>query len=85
MASMRHPNICLFFGACFQTSPPVILLELCEGGSLELRIIKAWADGASAKQRISAVQRAKCASLYFFAHERNLLQPAVCVCVCARD
>ena len=75
MATIRHPNIILFFGACFQVSPPVILLEYCPGGNLETRMIRfvlsllrsnathhstrAYADGASSKERITPAQKYK--------------------------
>ena len=59
MATIRHPNIILFFGACFQVSPPVILLEYCPGGNLETRMIRAYADGAATKDRITPAQKYK--------------------------
>jgi len=59
MATIRHPNIILFFGACFQVSPPVILLEYCALGNLETRMIRAFADGAPTKDRISPAQKYK--------------------------
>ena len=41
MASIRHPHIVTFFGACFQVSPPIMLLEFCYGGNLEQALVKA--------------------------------------------
>ena len=32
MASLRHPNVVLFLGVCFQ--PPAMLTEFCARGSL---------------------------------------------------
>ena len=63
MATIRHPNIIMFFGACFQLSPPVLLLEYCPGGNLESRMIRAYAEGAKASERISPHQKWK------YAHE----------------
>ena len=35
LSTIRHPNIVLFFGACFEHFPPSLLLEWCSGGSLD--------------------------------------------------
>jgi serine/threonine protein kinase len=59
MATIRHPNIILFFGACFQVSPPVILLEYCPGGNLESRMIRAFSEGAKPQDRITPAQKFK--------------------------
>lgn len=39
MATLRHPNLVMFLGACFQTKPPILLMEFCEGGTLEQRLL----------------------------------------------
>lgn len=64
MATIRHPNVVMFFGACFQLSPPVLLLEYCSRGNLETRIIRAYSQANDVKshERISAYQRWKYAS-----------------------
>lgn len=66
MATIRHPNIIMFFGACFQISPPVILLEYCSGGNLESRIIRGYSEGARSSDRITPYQKWK------YAHELAL-------------
>jgi len=66
MATIRHPNIIMFFGACFQLSPPVILLEYCSGGNLETRIIRAYQEGARQADKITPYQKWK------YAHELAL-------------
>jgi serine/threonine protein kinase len=45
LALIRHPNIVTFFGACFQLSPPIIILEYCRYGTLENAINKAYHGG----------------------------------------
>jgi ankyrin repeat protein/tRNA A-37 threonylcarbamoyl transferase component Bud32 len=59
MATIRHPNIVLFFGACFQVSPPLLLLEYCSGGNLETKMIKASSETATSKDRISFAKKVK--------------------------
>jgi len=66
MATIRHPNIIMFFGACFQLSPPVILLEYCPGGNLETRIIRAYMEGGRPADKITPAQKWK------YAHELAL-------------
>jgi len=59
MAYIRHPHICLFMGACFESSPPVILIEYCEGGNLEARLIRAFRLGALSHDRLDLKQRVR--------------------------
>lgn len=66
MATIRHPNIIMFFGACFQVSPPVILLEYCAGGNLESKLVKAYGEGARQVDRLTMHQKWK------YAHELAL-------------
>lgn len=57
MSSIRHPNIVTFYGACFQLSPPVMIIEYCAGGNLESRIIRANAQDNRA--RLTDAQKLK--------------------------
>src|SRR5262249_51910050 len=57
MSSLRHPHICLFFGACFQTSPPILLMEFCAGGNLESRLIKAFHPDAPSTAKIPTASK----------------------------
>jgi serine/threonine protein kinase len=59
MATIRHPNVVMFFGACFQLSPPVILLEYCGGGNLETRIIRGYSPDCKPHERLSPLQKFK--------------------------
>lgn len=40
LALMRHPNIVAFYGVCLDSSEPLLLTELLEGGSLHDRLYK---------------------------------------------
>lgn len=57
MASIRHPHIVSFYGACFQVSPPVMLIEYCPVGNLEMRILKAY--NPDQPKRLSSAQKLK--------------------------
>lgn len=35
MSTLRHPHLILFLGACFEVTPPLLLMEYAPGGTLE--------------------------------------------------
>lgn len=55
MATLRHPNLVMFLGACFTVSPPILFMEYCENGTLEQKLL--YARSETTKYNIPKVQR----------------------------
>jgi serine/threonine protein kinase len=36
LSRLRHPNLVMFLGACVDASQPLVLVEYCRGGSLQV-------------------------------------------------
>mmetsp|Transcript_10468 Transcript_10468/g.18463 ORF Transcript_10468/g.18463 Transcript_10468/m.18463 type:complete len:532 (-) Transcript_10468:44-1639(-) len=51
LSTMRHPNLIMFLGACFDTFPPLLLMEYAQGGTLEERIIQYAGEGKALPRR----------------------------------
>lgn len=63
ISSLRHPNLVMFLGACFnEKGIPTVLMEYCAGGNLRKRLIKAMHDQ----------KPLKLAKKYQYAHELAL-------------